>query len=212
MSSFVGLKTIQGRRERLSKRVFDLVFASLGLILLAPVFVVVAVLIKLDSPGPVFFKGERVGQYGKMFRIFKFRSMIPDAPQKGAAITCKDDPRITRVGRILRKTKLDELPSLVNVLRGEMSLVGPRPESPVWVARYTPEQRSVLSVKPGITGLAQVKYRSEESLLSGQNLEQEYLEIMEDKLSIDLNYVEASSFFLDLLVLIDTAKALVWSA
>jgi lipopolysaccharide/colanic/teichoic acid biosynthesis glycosyltransferase len=93
-----------------------------------------------------------------------------------------------------------------------MSLVGPRPESPVWVARYTPEQRSVLSVKPGITGLAQVKYRSEESLLSGQNLEQEYLEIMEDKLSIDLNYVEASSFFLDLLVLIDTAKALVWSA
>lgn len=212
MSSFGGLKTIQGRRERLSKRVFDLVFASLGLILLAPVFVVVAVLIKLDSPGPVFFKGERVGQYGKMFRIFKFRSMIPDAPQKGAAITCKDDPRITRVGRILRKTKLDELPSLVNVLRGEMSLVGPRPESPVWVARYTPEQRSVLSVKPGITGLAQVKYRSEESLLSGQNLEQEYLEIMEDKLSIDLNYVEASSFFLDLLVLIDTAKALVWSA
>jgi lipopolysaccharide/colanic/teichoic acid biosynthesis glycosyltransferase len=212
MSSFVGLKTIQGRRERLSKRVFDLVFASLGLILLAPVFVVVAVLIKLDSPGPVFFKGERVGQYGKMFRIFKFRSMIPDAPQKGAAITCKDDPRITRVGRILRKTKLDELPSLVNVLRGEMSLVGPRPESPVWVARYTPEQRSVLSVKPGITGLAQVKYRSEESLLSGQNLEQEYLEIMEDKLSIDLNYVEASSFFLDLLVLVDTAKALVWSA
>jgi lipopolysaccharide/colanic/teichoic acid biosynthesis glycosyltransferase len=212
MSSFVGLKTIQGRRERLSKRVFDLVFASLGLILLAPVFVVVAVLIKLDSPGPVFFKGERVGQYGKVFRILKFRSMIPDAPQKGAAITCKDDPRITRVGRILRKTKLDELPSLVNVLRGEMSLVGPRPESPVWVARYTPEQRSVLSVKPGITGLAQVKYRSEESLLSGQNLEQEYLEIMEDKLSIDLNYVEASSFFLDLLVLVDTAKALVWSA
>ncbi len=212
MSTVVDLRVGQCYRQPASKRVFDLIVASLGLIILAPVLAVIAVLIKLDSSGPVFFRGERVGQYGEIFHILKFRSMIPDAPQKGPAITCKDDPRITRVGRLLRNTKLDELPSLVNVLRGEMSLVGPRPETPVWVRRYTADQQRVLCVKPGITGLAQVKYRSEESLLSGENLEQEYLKIMDDKLRIDLNYVADASPFLDLFVLINTARALVRSA
>lgn len=193
----------------MAKRIFDITVALIGLIILAPILVVIAILIKLDSPGPVFFKGERVGEHGKIFHILKFRSMVPDAPQKGAAITCKDDPRITRIGRILRKTKLDELPSLVNVLKGEMSLVGPRPEAPVWVERYTPQQRFVLTLKPGITGSAQIKYRNEEALLSGVSLEAEYPKIMNDKLNIDLDYVENHSFILDTRILMETTAALV---
>ena len=190
------------------KRILDVTAALIGLLILVPLFVVIAILIKLDSPGPVFFNGKRVGQYGKVFGILKFRSMIPDAPQKGAAITSQDDPRITRIGKVLRKTKLDELPSLVNVLKGEMSLVGPRPEAPAWVERYTPHQRAVLNVKPGITGLAQVKYRHEEALLSRVNLETEYPKIMNDKLSIDLGYVENQSMTLDVRILLETVVAL----
>lgn len=194
------------------KRVFDTAVALIGLIALAPVFAVIAVLIKLDSPGPVFFKGKRVGQQGKIFHILKFRSMVAAAPQKGPAITCKDDPRVTGIGRFLRKTKLDELPGLINVLRGEMSLVGPRPEAPTWVERYTSQQRAVLTVKPGITGLAQVKYRNEEELLSSANLEAEYLKIMNDKLNLDLYYVENRSFSLDMRILMKTAAVLLrWS-
>jgi len=190
------------------KRIFDITVALIGLIILIPVFIVIAILIKLDSPGPVFFKGKRVGQYGKIFYILKFRSMVPDAPQKGATITCKDDPRITRIGRFLRNTKLDELPSLVNVLKGEMSLVGPRPEAPAWVERYTPQQQVVLTIKPGITGLAQIKYRSEEELLSKANWETEYFQIMHDKLNIDLHYVKNRSFILDMRILLGTVVVL----
>jgi lipopolysaccharide/colanic/teichoic acid biosynthesis glycosyltransferase len=134
--------------------------------------------------------------------------MVVGAPQKGPAITCKDDLRITKTGRFLRKTKLDELPGLVNVLKGEMSLVGPRPEAVSWVERYTPRQRTVLTVKPGITGLTQVKYRHEEELLSSTNLESEYLRLMNDKLNIDLDYVKNRSFGLDLHILMKTAVAL----
>ena len=191
------------------KRVFDIAVALIGLIVLAPVFVVIAILIKLDSSGPAIFRGKRVGQHGKIFYMLKFRSMVVDAPQKGPTITSKDDPRVTRIGRFLRKTKLDELPGLVNVLKGEMSLVGPRPEVPTWVERYTPQQRAVLNVKPGMTGLVQIKYRNEEELLSGANLEAEYYKIMNDKLNIDLDYVENRSFGLDLYILAKTAAALV---
>lgn len=190
------------------KRIFDITVAVFGLILFAPIFIVIAILIKLDSPGSIVFKGKRVGQHGKMFHILKFRSMVHDAPQKGPVITCQDDPRITRTGRFLRKTKLDELPSLVNVLKGEMSVVGPRPESPAWVERYTPQQRVVLTAKPGITGLAQIKYRNEEALLSGASLETVYPKIMNDKLNIDLGYLENRSFFLDFYILLKTATAL----
>lgn len=190
------------------KRVFDITAALIGLIVLAPVFVVIAVLIKLDSSGPVFFKGNRIGQHGEIFYILKFRSMVVDAPRKGPTITCKDDPRVTKIGRFLRRTKLDELPGLVNVLKGEMSLVGPRPEAPAWVERYTPQQRTVLTIKPGITGLAQIKYRNEEELLSSADLEAEYLEVMNDKLNIDLDYVENRSFSLDIYILVKTAATL----
>ena len=192
----------------MAKRILDILVALMGLIVLTPVLAVIAVFVKLDSRGPVFFRGQRVGQCGKIFHILKFRSMVPDAPRKGPAITCKDDPRITRIGRFLRKTKLDELPSLVNVLKGEMSLVGPRPESPSWVERYTPQQRAILTVKPGITGLAQIKYRDEEALLRATTLETEYPEIMNDKLKISLDYVKRQSFILDMRILLETAAIL----
>lgn len=192
----------------MAKRMLDILVALMGLMVLTPVLAVTAVLIKLDSRGPVFFKGRRVGQYGKIFHILKFRSMVPDAPSKGPAITCKDDSRITRIGRFLRKTKLDELPSLVNVLKGEMSLVGPRPESPSWVECYTPQQRAILTAKPGITGLAQIKYRDEEALLSTATLETEYPKIMNDKLKIDLDYVKRQSSILDMRILLETAAIL----
>jgi lipopolysaccharide/colanic/teichoic acid biosynthesis glycosyltransferase len=190
------------------KRIFDVVVAAVGLIVLAPVFLLIAVLVKVCSPGPVFFKGERIGQYGTRLRIIKFRSMVPDASRKGGAITSAGDPRVTKVGRFLRRTKLDELPSLINVLKGEMSLVGPRPEAPVWVERYTAEQRTVLTVKPGITGLSQIKYRSEEQMLSSDELEEAYSRIMSDKLDIDLDYVGNQSFTLDLRILMRTGLAL----
>ncbi len=193
----------------MAKRLFDIAVASIGLVVLAPIFIVIGILIKLDSPGPVFFKGERIGQYGKRFYILKFRSMVPNAPQLGLAITAQDDRRITGIGKVLRKTKLDELPSLVNVLKGEMSLVGPRPESPSWVERYTPQQRAVLTIKPGITGWAQIKYRNEEKLLSAANIEAEYPRIMNDKLSIDLQYLTNHSFSVDVHILLETAMAIV---
>lgn len=192
----------------MAKRLLDITVALIGLVVLAPLFVVIGISIKLDSPGPVFFKGERIGQYGRRFYILKFRSMVPDASRLGTAITSRDDPRITRVGGFLRKTKLDELPSLVNVLKGEMSLVGPRPESPSWVDRYTPQQRAVLNIKPGITGLAQIKYRNEEGLLSTASIDTEYPRIMNDKLSIDLRYLEHHSFLTDISILLETAVAL----
>ncbi len=192
----------------MGKRFVDITVAAVGLIILAPLFLLIAIWIKLDSPGPVFFKGTRIGQYGKPFRILKFRSMVPDARHLGADITSHDDPRITRVGRLLRRSKLDEMPSLVNVLKGEMSLVGPRPESPAWVARYTPQQRAVLNIRPGITGLAQIKYRHEEELLNTTNVEAEYPRIMNDKLNIDLRYVERQSFRMDVQILLGTAVAL----
>lgn len=182
------------------KRIFDLVVSVIGLIILAPFFLLVAILIKLDSPGPVFYKGDRIGKDGKPFKIFKFRSMVNRADQKGSALTHGDDPRITRVGSILRKWKIDELPQIINILVGEMSVVGPRPESPNYVKHYTPEQQKVLQVKPGMAGLTQVRFRHEEALLSrSTNLEEEYVEeIMPQKLALDLEYIEKQSLLLDI--------------
>ena len=192
----------------MAKRLLDIAVALMGLVVLAPILIAIGISIKLDSPGPVLFKGERIGQYGQRFYILKFRSMVPDAARLGTAITSHDDPRVTRVGRFLRKTKLDELPSLVNVLKGEMSLVGPRPESPCLVERYTPQQRAVLTIRPGITGLAQIKYRNEAGLLSTANIETEYPRILNDKLSMDLRYLERQSFLMDMRILLETAVAL----
>ncbi len=184
------------------KRAFDVVFSIGILIVLSPVFLGLALIIKLTSRGPVFYKATRSGQNGETFKLYKFRSMVVDADKSGPGITTAGDARITRIGRILRKTKLDELPQFINVLKGEMSLVGPRPEDPRYVALYTPEQRTVLSVRPGITSPASVYYRDEESMLTGDDWEQQYVEeIMPAKLSIDLDYARKGDITEDVVII-----------
>ena len=151
------------------KRTFDVVVSALGLIVLSPVFAVVAAIIKLDSPGPVFFRQTRVGRGGRPFRIYKFRSMVANGERAGTALTVRADPRITRVGQFLRRSKLDELAQLVNVLVGDMSIVGPRPEVPEFMQFYTPDQRAIVSaMRPGITDYAAILFRDESSLLDGE--------------------------------------------
>ena len=194
----------------MAKRCFDIIVALIGLVLLTPVFLIVALAIKLDSPGPVFYIGKRIGKDGAPFGIIKFRTMVDHADRMGAALTQGQDRRVTPAGRFLRKWKLDELPQLLNVLRGEMSLVGPRPEAPCYVGHYTPEQRRVLQAKPGITGLTQVRFRHEESLLQRcGNVEEEYIrEIMPHKLALDLQYVESQTLLLDLKLIARTLMCL----
>src|SRR5208282_277059 len=149
----------------MGKRLFDLAFSVIGLVALSPVLLLVAMAVKLSTLGPVLFRQQRVGLRGKRFRMVKFRSMVENAEDLGLGVTRDGDPRITPMGRFLRKTKLDELPQLWNVLVGEMSFVGPRPEVPRYVAQYTPEQRRVLELKPGITDLATLEFRNEEEML-----------------------------------------------
>jgi lipopolysaccharide/colanic/teichoic acid biosynthesis glycosyltransferase len=191
------------------QRTIDLTAAIFGLIVLSPLFLVVAAMIKLTSPGPVFHRAERVGKDGVLFTLFKFRSMRADAAAAGPGITRSGDNRITPVGRWLRRSKMDELPQLLNVFRGEMSLVGPRPEDPRYVALYSPEQRRILSVRPGITSAASVQYRHEESMLTGADLEKQYVnEVMPAKLQIDLDYLSRRTTTSDLGILWQTFLAL----
>lgn len=188
------------------KRTFDIVSSGIGLILLCPLLLIVALLVKLTSKGPVFFRQERMGRNFKPFRINKFRSMVPDAPQRGAQITAGRDPRITRVGAILRATKIDELPQLLNVLVGDMSVVGPRPEVPRYVEVYRDRYAEVLSVRPGITDLASLKYRDESALL-GEADDPEALyvnEILPDKIDLAIEYIRTQSFWLDMSVIFRT--------
>jgi lipopolysaccharide/colanic/teichoic acid biosynthesis glycosyltransferase len=192
-----------------AKRICDLTFALLGLIFLLPLFGLIAIAIKLDSSGAIFFRGKRVGKDGVIFSIYKFRTMIADAAQRGPGITTGDDWRITRVGKFLRRTKLDELPQLLNVVKGEMSLVGPRPEDPAYVARYSPAERRVLSVLPGITSAASLAFRDEERLLQGRDWEVYYLEtVMPRKLAIDLEYLARRNLWTDLGIILKTLLAL----
>jgi lipopolysaccharide/colanic/teichoic acid biosynthesis glycosyltransferase len=188
------------------KRAMDVLFSSLGLILLLPVFAFVASCIKLNSRGPVFFRQVRIGQNGRPFRIVKFRSMVVDAPKTGLGITVSGDRRITPAGKILRCYKLDELPQLWNVLWGELSLVGPRPELPTYVALYTHDQRRVLSVRPGITDPASLAYRNEEKILAGQaEPDQFYVgQILPDKLAQNIDYLRQVSFRNDLRIILRT--------
>jgi len=187
----------------------DILGAGVGLILLSPLFLAVAIAIKLDSPGPVFYRTERVGKDGKLFRVYKFRSMVADAHKRGPAITTSGDSRITRVGRFLRGTKIDELPQLINVLFGDMGLVGPRPEDPRYVSLYTEEQREILKARPGITSPASFKYRREEDLLAGEDWERQYVEkILPHKLSLDLEYVKSRTLRSDFRLILKTFFAL----
>ncbi|MGF1504490.1 MAG: sugar transferase [Anaerolineae bacterium] len=190
------------------KRAFDLAVSLLLLVLSAPFLLIIAVAIKLDSPGPVFYRATRIGQGGEPFKLYKFRSMVSDADKQGPGITTAGDSRITRVGAVLRRTKLDELPQVLNILRGEMSLVGPRPEDPRYVALYTPEQRRVLDVRPGLTSPASVAYRHEEQILTGPDWEERYIhEVMPAKLAIDARYAANPSLGHDVQILLQTLIA-----
>lgn len=195
----------------MAKRLFDLLFATVLLVLLFPLLVYFALAVALTSKGGAFFAQQRVGRGGRLFRLLKFRTMRPGSEAQGQLTIGGRDPRITAVGRVLRKTKLDELPQLWNVLVGDMSLVGPRPEVPKYVAMYTAEQRAVLSVRPGITGMASLHYIDENELLArAADPEQAYIrEVMPAKLELDLRYVEQCSFLLDLRIIAATvAKVL----
>jgi len=193
------------------KRLFDLVGAALGLLLLSPLLIGIALWIKLDSPGPVFFRQQRVGRFGALFRIHKFRSMSDGAPLAGPQLTVGADPRITRAGQVLRRTKLDELPQLIDVLAGTMSLVGPRPEVPRYVAMYPPELRDkVLSVRPGITDPASIEYVEESTLLArAADPERVYIEqIMPAKLRFATQYVDRMSVWNDVRLILATLRRL----
>jgi lipopolysaccharide/colanic/teichoic acid biosynthesis glycosyltransferase len=169
----------------------------------------IALAVKLTSPGTLFYMATRVGRDGKPFRVYKFRSMVVDADKMGPGVTGAADSRVTPVGRILRKYKLDELPQLLNVVQGTMSFVGPRPEDPRYVALYTEEQRRVLSVRPGITSLASVTYRDEEAILVGDDWEQKYIhEVMPAKLALDLDYIDKQSIRLDISIILKTLGAI----
>ena len=190
------------------KRLFDLVASALGLIVLSPLFLILAIWIKLDSKGPVFYRQVRVGRHNKDFRIYKFRTMKVGA-DAGSLVTIGQDSRITRSGRFIRKFKMDELPQLINVLVGDMSLVGPRPEVRHYVDYWTPEQMRVLDVRPGITDLASIKFRNENELMEkAEDPEKYYIEvIMQEKLKLYLEYVDHHSFWSDIGLIFKT----IWS-
>ena len=195
----------------MQKRLFDMLGAAVGLVLLAPLLLGIALWIKLDSRGPVFFRQQRVGRFGAPFQIHKFRSMREDAPLAGPQITVGADPRITRAGHFLRRTKLDELPQLLDVLAGSMSLVGPRPEVPRYVAMYPTEVRDkVLSVRPGITDPASIEYRDESTLLArAADPERVYIEqVMPAKLRYAAEYVDHMSLINDLRLIGATLRSL----
>lgn len=191
----------------ISKRLFDILSSLVGLVLLLPLFFIVSLLIKLDSHGPIFFRQIRVGKNGVTFRIFKFRTMSADAETRGLQVTTSADQRITRIGGILRKYKIDELPQLINVLTGEMSLVGPRPEVPQYVAHYPSETKEiVLSVSPGITDNASIQFRNENELLEGKSdPEKYYIEtILPKKLDMYVDYVQNRTFLNDIKLIFKT--------
>lgn len=193
------------------KRAFDLIFSLFGIAVLLPVYLIIALLISVDSKGGVIYRQERTGKYGKTFRVLKFRTMRPDSFNKGALTVGSRDPRITNIGYYLRIYKLDELPQLFNVLFGDMSFVGPRPEVEKYTNLYTEEQRKVLQVRPGITDYASIKFRNENDLLSAsEDPEKLYIEeIMPEKIHLNLLYINDNNVFKDIKIIIDTFQAII---
>lgn len=187
------------------KRFFDIAVATLGLLVALPAMAVIAVIVRLTSPGPILFRQLRVGQDGSLFELLKFRTM---KDSHGSAVTQKGDSRITRVGSVLRRTKFDELPQLVNVLRGDMSLVGPRPDLPEFWSSLEPQCRSIMRLRPGITGLASLRYRDEEALLASvpkERLHEHYVtHILPHKVQLDLEYAERATLSADIRLLLAT--------
>lgn len=202
----------QLKKRRVSlffKRLFDIVVSAVLLLLLSPVFLILAIAIKLDSRGPVFYRQVRVTRYGKEFRIFKFRSMVSDADKKGSLVTVGGDSRITRVGRLIRKCRLDEISQLLNVLGGSMTLVGTRPEVPKYVAAYTPEMMATLLLPAGITSEASIRYKDEDELLSGaEDVDKVYIEqVLPGKMKHNLHSVMHFSFWGDIATMFRTVFA-----
>ena len=191
------------------KRTFDIGVSFVGLILLSPLMLLAALAIKLDSPGPIMFRQKRIGKGFRPFLIYKFRTM-QEASGRRRSLTVGDDPRITPTGRLLRTTKIDEIPQLINVLKGDMSFVGPRPEVPEFVELFRSEYEQILKVRPGITDLASLKYRDEAAVLEqSENPEEEYLRrVLPDKINLSKEYIRRSSFFFDLTLILKTVRKL----
>lgn len=194
----------------LLKRFLDFIGSLILLILLSPILIILAILIKIDSKGPVFYRQERVTTNGKIFKIFKFRTMIQDADKRGALITGKQDSRITRIGNKIRKSRLDELPQLINILKGEMSFVGTRPEVKKYVDMYTDEMKATLLMPAGVTSMASIKFKDEDEIISkqtksGKTVEETYVnDILPEKMKWNLEYIKKFSIFEDLKICIET--------
>lgn len=203
-------KLQQHRASLVGKRLFDIVVSALMLVILSPILLVTAAAVKLDSKGPVFYRQVRVGRYGKDFRIFKFRTMVQDADKKGLAITVGEDPRITRVGHMIRKCRLDEIAQLLNVLGGTMSFVGPRPEVPKYVDVYEDAYMATLLVRPGVTAPSSIHFRNEDEILaaSPDDPEVTYVKkILPTKMALNLEYLDSISVWRDIKIMFQTVKA-----
>lgn len=195
------------------KRLFDIIFSFFGLILVLPLLILFTILIKKESPGPAFYRGQRVGKHGKIFRIFKFRSMVLNADRIGGPSTSADDPRLLKIGKFLRRYQLDELPQFINILKGEMSFVGPRPEVPSEVATYDEETKKIiLSTRPGLTDLATLENVHEEEILRGaKDPHEAYRRLIQpQKLKLAKEYVRKRSFWLDLKIILKTLKSAIF--
>lgn len=189
------------------KRFFDISASVFGLIILSPILILIAILVKLDSPGPVFYRGIRTGRYGHPFKIFKFRTMVMDAEKLGGTSTAKNDPRVTRLGWSLRRYKIDELPQLINVLKGEMSIVGPRPEVEEYTRLYNQEEKIILSVRPGITDYASIEFSNLAEVLGSQDVDRVYVEkIRPIKNRLRTRYVKEQTFLRDIKIIFKTLR------
>ena len=195
----------------LAKRIFDIIVASLLVVILSPILLLLSILIKIDSPGPVMFRQVRVTTYGKPFRIFKFRTMVNNADKIGTQVTTKGDSRVTRMGKMLRGCRLDELPQLFNVLKGDMSFVGTRPEVEKYVAHYTDEMKATLLMPAGITSRASIEYKDEERLLeSAENADEVYIhQVLPEKMKYNLRAIEKFSFWDDIKTMFATVIAVI---
>lgn len=193
----------------LIKRLFDIVMSILLLIILTPVFLIVSICIKADSKGPVFYRQERVTQYGKLFKIFKFRTMVQNADKQGSLVTINNDCRVTKIGKSLRKYRLDEFPQLLNILTGDMTFVGTRPEVPKYVAYYTDEMKATLLLPAGVTSKASIEYKDEEKILKeAEDSDEVYVErILGEKMGINTESIRSFSFFSDMVLLLRTCLA-----
>ncbi len=195
------------------KRLFDIIFSLFGLIVVSLFLLLFSILIKKESPGPAFYRGKRVGKDGKEFRVFKFRTMVMDAEKKGGPSTSADDPRLLKIGRLMRRYQIDELPELINILKGEMSFVGPRPEVSSEVELYDAEtKRIILSVKPGLTDLATLENVHEEEVLRGaKDPHEAYRRLIQpQKLKLAKEYVKSRSFWLDIKIILKTLKSAIF--